>query len=287
MSSSPVVALPQGESTAGTRKRRSRVFQYWAVALGILPVVLIYAASFLPFHFSAIQPDSAAVLMPPSATHWFGTDDSGFDIFSRTFTAARLDLPLAIGSTILAMVIGVPLGLAAANEGAASNVIMRIVDALQALPLLIVAVAIVSLSGRNIVNVIFAIVLVSAPGFIRLVRSGAQVVRTSRFVEAARTIGASRSRVLFVHILPNVMGLVLAQFTLGIGVALVTIAGLNFLGVGIAPPTPSWGSMIADGAGVVTEGAWWVALFPSLAIVIVISTLNVAARSLEDLTKAR
>lgn len=273
--------------TAIRRRVQTRRASLIRVIAGVLPTILLFLASFLPFAFSPIAPDAAAVLLPPDAVHWFGTDASGFDVFSRTFTAARLDLPLAVGGTIAAALIGVPIGLLASEESVASNAVMRVVDALQALPLLIVAIAIVSLSGRNIFMVILAIVLVAGPNFVRLTRSGAIVVRSTRFVEAAASLGASRSRVMFVHILPNVAGLVLAQFVLAIGMALVVIAALNFIGVGVTPPTPSWGSMISAGAGVIGQGAWWVAFFPSLAIVLVVSSLSFAARNVEELLKAR
>jgi len=269
------------------RRVQTRRASLIAVVFGVLPVVLLYLASFLPFEFSPTTPDAASVLLAPSSVHWFGTDASGFDVFSRTFSAAQLDLPLAIGGTVVAALIGVPIGLLVSEETVASNAVMRVVDALQALPLLIVAIAIVSLSGRNLVMVILAIVLVAGPNFVRLTRSGAIVVRNMRFVEAAQSVGASRSRVMFVHILPNVAGLVLAQFVLAIGMALVVIAALNFIGVGVTPPTPSWGSMVSAGAGVIGQGAWWVAFFPSLAIVIVVSSLSFAARNVEELLKAR
>lgn len=273
--------------TSIRRRVQTRRASIIAVVFGVLPVVLLFLASFLPFPYSPITPDAASVLLAPNSAHWFGTDASGFDVFSRTFTAARLDLPLAIGGTVAAALIGVPIGLLVSEETVTSNAVMRVVDALQALPLLIVAIAIVSLSGRNLVMVIFAIILVAGPNFVRLTRSGAIVVRNMRFVEAAQSLGASRSRVMFVHILPNVAGLVLAQFVLAIGMALVVIAALNFIGIGVTPPTPSWGSMVSAGAGVIGQGAWWVAFFPSLAIVIVVSTLSFAARNVEELLKAR
>jgi peptide/nickel transport system permease protein len=267
---------------------RTIIRDYLGLAVGIGGVVLLWLASLLaPLPHSPTQPDANLVSQAPSADHWFGTDVNGFDVFSRTIAAAATDLPLAVGGTLLALLLGVPLGLLASSEGWLSNLIMRTVDALQALPLLILAVALVALAGNNIGSVVVAIVVVSAPGFIRLVRSGALVVRNSRYVEAAIATGCSTGRVLRVHVLPNVMSLVLAQASLGIAMAVVIIAGLNFLGVGIHPPDPTWGSMINDGAGVIAQGQWWVALFPSLAIILVITCLNAVARAAEDLTKAR
>ncbi len=278
----------EAEREPSATQKNTRLRDYAGIIGGLAPIVLLYlAALFAPLPFSPTAPDPNSISLPPGGTHWFGTDASGFDILSRTIAAAVTDLPLAVGGTLLALVIGVPIGLLTSTDNWLSNVTMRAVDALQALPLLILAVALVALAGNNIASVVVAIVLVSAPGFIRLVRSGALVVRNTRYVEAATAIGCSTARVLRVHVLPNVLSLVLAQASLGIAQAIVVIAGLNFLGVGTHPPTPTWGSMISVGAGVVYQGQWWVALFPSLAIVLVIVCLNLVARAAEDLTRAR
>jgi len=187
----------------GSRKwNRDRVILVAALA----PIIILYLISvFVPMPYSPTAPNVLAISQAPSGAHWFGTDASGFDVFSRTIVAAREDLPLAIGGVLLAFVIGVPLGLLASSEGWLANSLMRAVDALQALPLLIISVAIVALAGNHIGDVGFALVLVCTPGFIRLVRSGALVVRRSRYVEAATAIGCSRSRVLRVHVFPNVI----------------------------------------------------------------------------------
>ena len=273
---------------AETAAARRRARDYVGLALGLGPVVVLYLASlFAPLPFSPTTPDTSVISVPPNSTHWFGTDPSGFDIFSRTIEAAKVDLPLSVGGVLIAMLIGVPIGLIASRENWRSNVVMRGVDALQALPLLIVAVAIVSLAGNHIGDVLIAIVLVTTPAFIRIVRSGGQVVRSKRYIEAAVASGNSQARILRVHVLPNVMNLVVTQFALGIGLAIVVIAGLNFLGIGVHPPTPTWGGMVATGAGVIAQGQWWASLFPSLAILLVVVCFNVAARALEDLTQAR
>jgi peptide/nickel transport system permease protein len=273
---------------AKERTPRSKVSDYAALIIGIAPIVLLLlAALFLPLPYSPTHPNVAAISQAPSSSHIFGTDASGFDIFSRTINAARVDLPLAVGGTLLAMLIGVPIGLAASSESWGSNAVMRVVDAVQSLPLLILALAIVTLAGNHIGDVLVAIVIVTAPVFIRLVRSGALVIRNSRYVEAAVASGARPVRVLRVHVLPNVMNLVLTQFAIGVAVSIVVIAGLNFLGVGVSPPTPTWGSMIATGAGVIDQGQWWVALFPGLAILLVIVSFNAIARAIEDLASAR
>lgn len=269
-------------------RRRSKVYDYVSLAAGLAPVALLYlAALFLPLPYSPTQPNVSAISLPPSSIHFFGTDASGFDIFSRTIAAARVDLPLAVGATFAAMLVGVPLGLAASSEHWHASALMRFVDALQSLPLLLVALAVVTVAGNHSGDVIFAIILVVAPMFVRIVRGGALAVRNSRFVEAAVVSGCRPLRVLRVHLLPNVLNLVLTQFAIGVAAAIIVIAGLNFLGVGTSPPTPDWGSMVATGAGVIDQGQWWVALFPGLAILLVIVCFNVIARSIEDLARAR
>ena len=289
MSVTPITgSIADAEAHAKDQPSRSKVSDYAALGVAVAVIVLLYMASLLlPLPYSPTHPDVGAISLAPSGSHIFGTDASGFDIFSRTIYAARADLPLAVGGTVLAMLIGVPIGLAASSEGWGSNAVMRVVDAVQSLPLLILALAIVTLAGNHIGDVLIAIVIVTAPVFIRLVRSGALVIRNSRYVEAAVASGARPARVLRVHVLPNVMNLVLTQFAIGVAVAIVVIAGLNFLGVGVSPPTPTWGSMISTGAGVVDQGQWWVALFPGLAILLVIVSFNAIARAIEDLAQAR
>lgn len=276
-----------GHTPTDTPPRR-RARDHAGLALGIGPILALYLASlFAPLPFNPTTPNTNVISQSPSGTHWFGTDASGFDIFSRTIEAAKVDLPLSVAGVLLAMILGVPIGLMASRENWRSNVVMRGVDALQALPLLIVAVAIVSLAGNHIGDVLIAIVLITTPAFIRIVRSGGQVVRSKRYIEAAIASGNRQSRITRVHILPNVMNLIVTQFALGIGLAIVVIAGLNFLGIGVHPPTPTWGGMVSTGAGVISQGQWWVAVFPSLAILLVVVCFNIAARALEDLTRVR
>ena len=286
MTASSIVQEMSEKPTDEPVRRRAR--DLGGLALGVGPILGLYLASLIaPLPFSPTTPDTNVISQPPDSTHWFGTDGSGFDIFSRTIDAARIDLPLSVAGVFVSMLIGVPIGLMASRENWRSNVIMRGVDALQALPLLIVAVAIVSLAGNHIGDVLIAIVLVTTPAFIRIVRSGGQVVRSKRYIEAALACGNSQARITRVHVLPNVLNLIVTQFALGIGLAIVVIAGLNFLGIGVHPPTPTWGGMIATGAGVISEGQWWVAVFPSAAILLVVVCFNVTARALEDLTRAR
>lgn len=255
---------------------------YPGAGIGVLVLSGLLLGSFLlDLPFDPVKPDVKAILQPPSATHWFGTDRSGFDVFSRAVASARRDLPLALGGVAISLLIGVPLGLSASERQRWSGLVMRGVDLFQAFPLLILTIAMVALMGNNLRNVVLAIVVINVPRFMRLVRSRALTLRHSRFVEAAVAIGAGRIRVMFRHILPNVLGVCLVQCSLATAHAIVVIASLSFLGIGISPPEPSWGAMVQAGARNIATGVWWTVLFPGLGILLAVGSLNTIADSLE------
>ena len=250
------------------------------VGMALLGLVLL-AGFFLPLPHSPTRPDALNTLQPPSAEHWFGTDGDGFDVFARTIASARRDLPLAIVGTLASLLIGVPLGLIASNKGKWSERIMRALDVFQSFPLVIIAIAIVTLTGNRLENVVLAIMVINVPRFMRLIRSEALSLRESRFIEAARAVGATRTRVLARHMLPNVIGVSMAQSSLAAAHAIVVIAALSFLGVGVSPPNPSWGLMIQAGARRMTTGDWWIVAFPGLAVLITVVALNLIADGLQ------
>jgi peptide/nickel transport system permease protein len=244
------------------------------IALGAAVLaVLLLAALFAPLPYDPRLPSSAS-LLPPSSEHWLGTDRSGFDVFSRTIAAGRLDLPLALIGTLLSLVIGVPIGLAASAKNRWSEWIMRGLDVFQAFPLLVLAIVIVSLTGNNLRTVVLALVLINAPRFVRLTRSEALSVRESRFMEAATAMGASWSRLLWRHLLPNISGSILAQASLAAANAIVVIAALSFLGIGTSPSDASWGAMIRSGSQTMATGQWWVAFAPGVAVFITVLSFN-------------
>jgi peptide/nickel transport system permease protein len=250
------------------------------LALAILIVFLLATANWLfPLPYDPIKPGAGLPLKPPSLAHWFGTDRFGFDLFSRTLAAGSRDIPLALAGTLLSAVIGVPLGLLAVTRGRLGEMVMRALDAFQAFPLVVLAVAIVALTGNRLENVVLAIAIINVPRFMRLVRAQGLSIRESRFVEAARTYGASWIRILGYHILPNVAGVIIAQASLTAAHSIVVIAALSFLGIGISPPAASWGSMIQSGAQNMATGQWWVALFPGLAVLVTVACLNAIAEA--------
>lgn len=256
----------------------------WPVLLGIVVLVTFaIAGAVVPLPFNPVSPDVDATLTGPSGTHWFGTDLSGFDVFSRCIRAASKDIPLAMIGTLASLAAGVPLGLLASGKGKLGERIMRVTDIFQAFPLLVLSVVLVSLAGRsNEWNVVWAIMISNVPRFMRLVRSEGLALREARFIEAAHAIGATKSRVAFRHVLPNVVGVILVQVSLSAAYALVVIAALAFIGIGAPPPEPSWGAMIKSGFSELANGKWYVSIFPGLCIFFCVAWLNVIADALES-----
>ena len=245
--------------------------------------VLVLAGYFYPLPYSPIRPDVKAMSEAPSFAHWFGTDVFGFDVFSRVVASSAKDIPLAAAGAVVSLVVGVPLGLIASTKGRLGNFIMRALDAFQSFPLLILAIAAVVLLGNQLSNVVVAIAIINVPRFMRLIRGEALSLRESRFIEAATAIGASKPRIMFRHLLPNVIGVILVQFSLAAANAITIIATLSFLGVGVSPPEPTWGSMVQAGARVVANGQWWAVVFPGLAIVAAIAAFNLIAEGFQAL----
>jgi peptide/nickel transport system permease protein len=221
-------------------------------------------------------------ISPPSADHWFGTDITGSDVFSRTIAAAWVDLSLALAGTFLSLIIGVPLGLLTSVKKRWSDNLVRGMDAFQAFPLLILALVLVSLSGNKLYMVVVAIALINIPRYMRLIRSEVLSLREARFMEATTAVGVPLPRALRKHVLPNVMGMITAQTTLTMANAIVVIATLSFLGIGVAPPTPSWGSMIRAGSSNMISGEWWVAFFPGLFVLLCVWILNQLSDAISD-----
>lgn len=261
------------------RRARTRVRIQLTVALLVIATMMLY-----PYLFaSTLEPfatNPGQVLQPPGAEHWFGTDRVGSDLFSRTLWAGRIDLPLALVATGTALVIGAPLGAWFGYSSRFGERVMRLIDAFQALPLLIIILALVSLSGAKEVMIVVGIVLYAAPSFIRIVRSEVLAVSASRFIEAARAYGVSTPMILLRHVLPNVKEVILAQAALLAASAFLAISALSFIGVGVAPPTPTWGGLISDGVGPLISGIWWPVLFPGLAVFVNVVCFNLIANAL-------
>lgn len=221
-------------------------------------------------------------LQPPNGVHWFGTDEVGMDIYTRVIIGARTTLWIGLTITGLAILIGVPLGLIAGVSNTwIRETIMRITDIFLSIPGLILAVAIVGALGPGILNAMIALSLVWWPGYVRLVQSKVLSVRNETYVEAARSIGASNFRIIFIHILPNCMSPIVVKASMDMGMAILAAASLGFLGLGAQPPYPEWGAMISIGRNYLPDW-WWYSLFPGLAIYFTVLGFNLLGDGLRD-----
>ena len=223
-----------------------------ALILGLLDFLAVFAPVIAPYDPSAI--DYLAIAKPPSAQYWLGTDEAGRDILSRIIYGARISVMIVVLSIASSMVVGTLLGLVAGYMGGwTDEIIMRIVDSILSFPTLVLALLIIALLGPGLANAIIAIAIVYTPNFARLVRGEVLGLRSREFVLAARAAGARWPHLLFREILPNVFGNVIVYASLAGSVALITESALSFLGLGVQPPAPSWGYMIAAGMRCVTR----------------------------------
>jgi peptide/nickel transport system permease protein len=250
----------------------TRAARIGGTILLVLVAVAITAPLLAPHDPDAI--DAKRILAGPTLTHPFGSDALGRDVLSRVLFAFRVSLSVAVGSVVLAFLIGVPLGLVAGYRGGwVDTVIMRPIDMLLALPALLLAVALIAILGPGSLIALLAIAVIYIPILARVVRSSTLVVSVQTYVEAARARGASSRRILARHVLPNAIGPAIVQATVLMGFALQIEAALSFLGLGAQPPTPSLGVMLADGRDVLTR-APWVEIFPGLAIAVTVLAFN-------------
>lgn len=252
----------------------------------VLVVALLMASVVVPAvrPYGPTEANPVAALQSPSAAHPFGTDETGLDIFVRAFYAPRIDFPLALGGVGLAVITGVLLGVATGfSRGLTGELIMRVADVVQAFPLFILAVVLVSLTGNHLVNVVWVLAFLFTPVFLRLTRSRVLTVRELRYIEAAIAIGNPKHRLVLRHVLPNSLGPVIVQAGNASVEAILTIAGLSFLGVGVQVPTPEWGGLIQIGARNLTTGQWWTAFFPGLVLVIAVCGFALISDGIENL----
>ena len=225
-----------------------------------------------------------ATLSPPSAAHWFGTDQTGRDIFSRVVVATRLDFIIAVTSVALVFAMGGLAGIAAGFFGGwTDRIVGRISDTIMAFPLFVLAMGIVAALGNTVTNIVIATAIINVPLYVRVARAEANVRREVGFVQAARLSGNGDFRILLMHILPNIMPIMMVQISLTMGYAILNAAGLSFIGLGVKPPTPEWGIMVAEGAGNIISGEWWIALFPGAALMLAVFCFNLLGDGLRDL----
>jgi peptide/nickel transport system permease protein len=254
-----------------------RAFRYYVAYLRTHPDALVGTMVILLFVLAALlapwitpygpETPTAEFRSPPSLDHWFGTDATGLDVFSRVIYAARIDLFVGITGTILSMTVGVVAGLLVGYyRGWPTALMMRVADLLQAFPPFVLAMALVAVAGPKLQNVILVIGFLNAPVFLRLVRSEVLTFRERPVMEAARCVGNRDYRMLRHYLAPNTLEAALVQASVNVGWAIMLTAGLSFVGAGIPVPTPEWGSMVGIGAPMMITGEWWAAFFPGIAI---------------------
>lgn len=288
----PEITLAAGELRA-TRARewrkmwfRFRQSTLSLVGLAIVAAIVlaaIFAPAVAPFpQHAGVFVDFDRGLQPPSPRNWLGTDDAGRDILSRILFGARISLTLGGVVLIIAVGLGVPLGLIAAYWGGRlGDVIMRITDVFLAVPPIALALAVTAALRPTLTNAMIAIAFAWWPWYTRLVYGQVLSLKEQQFVEASRGLGASRWRIAFREILPNAWSPIIVKVTLDMGFVILTGAGLSFLGLGAQPPTPEWGTMIAEGRTYL-PGVWWAATFPGLAIFVAVLGFNLLGDGLRD-----
>lgn len=262
------------------RLRRHRTAAAGLVVLGFL--VFLAAAAPVLFPEDPTEPQFERVLRPPSWEHPLGTDNLGRDLLARIAYGGRVSFLIGVLAVSVSAAAGVPVGLLSGYYGGRFDLLVqRLVDLLLAFPGFLLALTLVAVLGVGVANVVVAVGLASTPLYVRLVRGVALTVRHQAFVEAARAMGASDRRILFRHVLPNCLAPVIVQSTLQLGTAILTAAGLGFLGLGVKPPTPEWGTMLGEGQTYLFS-SWYMATFPGLAIFLTVLAFNLLGDGLRD-----
>lgn len=260
---------------------RNPALLIWPAVLGAIVLLSFFASLVSPYDPYSIDPLSR--LKPPSVAHWFGSDNFGRDLFVRVALAVRVSLSVGAAVAVIAGVTGIVIGLLCAWYRPVDRVLMRVCDGLFAFPSLLLAIAIVGVLGPNIANVVLALSLVYVPSIARVIRGAAMVIKEKNFIEALRAQGASASRIIWLHLLPNVISPFIVQVSWVFSVAILTEAALSFLGSGVPAPMPSLGNLLLEGKTVIFN-AWWMTFFPGIAIVLLILGLNIIGDDLRDNT---
>ena len=264
------------------RLRKNKMAILGLIILSIIILAAIFANFLFDYETMVIQRNASLKLKPPSAEHWLGTDEVGRDILARIVFGARVSLPVAFATIAIAAVVGGLLGaIAGYGNKYVDNVIMRVMDVFLAIPSILLSMALVSALGTSMFNLMLAISISNIAPFARIVRSSVLTIRNEEYIEAARAIGASDVRIILRHIIPNRMAPIIVQATLSVAGSILAIASLSFIGLGIAPPTPEWGSMLSGGRQFISY-AWWVCAFPGIAIMLTILSLNLLGDGLRD-----
>ncbi len=271
-----------------SRRRLFRTFLRNKAALvgGVIALIVTILALFAPLiaPYDPIEQNVYHRLAPPEQAHLLGTDVFGRDTLSRIIWGARISLAVSVSSVFIAMIIGTTFGMIAGFKGGGvESVIMRVVDILMSFPVLIMGLMVMAVLGSGLVKLILAIAVVLAPRFVRIAHAPTLEMRQKDFIESARALGVSTPRLLTYHILPNIFGEVLVMATLWTATAIRMEANLSFIGLGVSPPTPTWGNMIRSGVQQLTI-SHWLAIFPGVAILVTVLSFNMLGDGLRDIT---
>ena len=262
-----------------------RLFYNRLAFFGALVVLLvIFMAVFGPslVRYDPDGMDFSALFSGPTSTHWMGTDEFGRDIFTRIVIGARISLMVGIVAVSISTIAGTLLGMIAGfSHRTIDEVIMRAMDVLYAFPFLLLAIAIVAVLGRGFLNVMIALGVVYTPIFARIARAAVLGVRNEEFIQAARAMGAGEARIIFNHIMPNILSPIIVEITLSLAFAILAEAGLSFFSLGVQPPTPSWGRMLAEGRDYLHQSSW-LPIFPGLAIMLTVLAFNFLGDGLRE-----
>jgi peptide/nickel transport system permease protein len=251
-----------------------------------LVLVAVLGAWLVPY--DPLVSDTTRTLEPPSRHHWFGTDQLGRDILSRVVVATRLDLAISLSAVTLSFAVGSLFGACAGFFGGwTDRIVTRITDTIMAFPLFVLAMGIVAALGNTLANIVYATAIINLPFYARMARAEVNVRREAGFVDAARLSGNGAARILAVHVFPNCLPPMMVQASLNLGWAILNAAGLSFIGLGVRPPTPEWGIMVAEGAAFIVSGEWWIALFPGLALMLAVFCFNLLGDGLRDMIDPR
>ena len=276
-------------ASVDTPRISTLILQRKTLAIGLAIIAAITLLAVLAPLIAPYSPSKLSIvnrLKPPSSTWFFGTDEFGRDVFSRTIYAGQLSLLVGAAATALAAAVGITLGIIAGFFRKADGVVSRVIDAMMAFPDILLAIALVAALGPSLATVIIALGVVYAPRLARVVRASTLVIRELPYVEAARALGVPTWRIMTRHVLRNLVSPILVQATFIFAYAMLAEAGLSFLGVGVSPEVPTWGTMIASGRQYVGQ-ADWVTIFPGLAIIFTVLSLQLVGDGLRDLLDPR
>lgn len=261
------------------RLLRNPVLLFWGIVLAIMIVAAIFAPMVAP---ADPLEQSSDLLVAPSRAHLFGTDELGRDILSRVIFGARISLTVGLIAVAIATVIGTTIGLISGMAGGVvDNVLMRCIDILLAFPGIILAILIMATLGPSLVNVMISVGLSAIPWYARTARASTLVIKEYDYILATRAVGSSSTRIMFRHVLPNVVTPVIVLSTIGIAGAILAISGLSYIGLGAQPPSPEWGSMLSQ-ARLYLQKAWWITTFPGIAIMMAVMAINLIGDALRD-----